>query len=79
MIALGLLLFLDQVCMGITLIIFLVLQGGTRLLFEVYRGSQTLGKKLPMIKVVNDDLTPLALNLFLIRNLLHGADIFPLF
>lgn len=74
-----LMMFLGQVGMGIYLILFFVLEWWYPVLFEVYRGGQTLGKKVFKIKVVNDDLTPVGLGPSLIRNLLRGADIFPLF
>jgi len=74
-----LLLFLEEVGMGIYLIAFFVLEWWYPVLFEVYRGGQTWGKKAFNIKVVNDDLTPVALGPSLIRNLLRGADIFPVF
>jgi uncharacterized RDD family membrane protein YckC len=80
MCVLGLLmLFLGEVGMGITLIVFFVLEWWYPVLFEVYRGGQTWGKKIFNIKVVNDDLTPVALGPSLTRNLLRGADIFPMF
>jgi len=74
-----LLLFFGEVGVGIYLIVFFVLEWWYPVLFEVYRGGQTWGKKAFNIKVVNDDLTPVSLGPSLIRNLLRGADIFPLF
>jgi len=74
-----LLLFFGEVGVGIYLIVFFVLEWWYPVLFEVYRGGQTWGKKAFKIKVVNDDLTPVSLGPSLIRNLLRGADIFPLF
>lgn len=73
------LIFLEEVGVGIYLIVFFVLEWWYPVLFEVYRGGQTWGKKSFNIKVVNDDLTPVTLGPSLIRNLLRGADIFPLF
>ena len=78
MFALGiLLLFFEEVGVGIYLIAFFVLEWWYPVLFEVYRNGQTWGKKAFNIKVVNDDLTPVSLGPSLIRNLLRGADIFP--
>jgi len=70
---------LGQAGLGIFLIAFFVLEWWYPVLFEVYRGGQTWGKKSFNIKVVNDDLTPVSLGPSLIRNLLRGADIFPIF
>ena len=72
-----LLLFFEEVGVGIYLIAFFVLEWWYPVLFEIYRNGQTWGKKAFNIKVVNDDLTPVSLGPSLIRNLLRGADIFP--
>lgn len=64
---------------GLSLILYFILEWWYPVLFEVYRGGQTIGKKIFKIKVVNEDLTPIRLGPSLIRNLLRSADFFPSF
>jgi len=71
--------FFGGLGMGIFLIAFFVLEWWYPVYFEVCKGGQTWGKKVFNIKVVNDDLTPVALGPSLIRNLLRSADFFPFF
>jgi uncharacterized RDD family membrane protein YckC len=45
--------------------------------FEVWRGGQTIGKKIMKLKVINDDGTPVGFAAALIRNLLRVVDLLP--
>ena len=73
------LLFMGKAGQGVLLIVYFLLEWWYPVVFEVYRGGQTIGKKLFSIKVVNEDLTPVQFGPSLIRNLLRVADFFPFF
>jgi len=64
---------------GVFLIIFFVTSWFYPILFETYRQGQTPGKRLFGLRVVSDDLTPVALGRSMIRNLLRVVDMLPSF
>lgn len=69
----------SKVGYGFYLIAYFVLEWWYPVLFEVYRNGQTPGKKAFNIKVVSEDLTPVAFGPSLTRNLLRTVDFLPFF
>jgi uncharacterized RDD family membrane protein YckC len=72
-------LILGKLGIGLFLILAFLLEWFYPVLFEVYKQGATPGKMALKIKVVRDDGTEVNLQSSLIRNLLRGVDIFPVY
>jgi len=69
---------LGETGIGLMLIATFIIEWFYPVLFEVYNAGVTPGKKALGLKVIHDDGTPIGWSRSLLRNLLRGADFFPM-